>query len=150
MSVNTFLRDLNGELKGNSSVGMIAGAGAEEDGVYAEDGRSGSVVEDDKGGADAVGTTERDDGKTGREGGGKGVGSLANFVAVMFDKDRESCLALVRNPNECGLIDRYSLPRPIRPFLDIRPRKQDPPPPSRIPASVHSGLDRSEGPGRAG
>lgn len=79
MAVNTFLRDINGDPKGMNDTALEAlpcrtapAPAASEDG------------------------DERDEhdrahnGKNEREGGGQGLTGLENFIAVMFDADRES------------------------------------------------------------
>jgi hypothetical protein len=80
MAVNTFLRDINGELKGNTSSGVelsLSLSDQDQDQDQDDDHHEDQDLDHDHGN------------RTGREGGGGGVKGLENFVAVMFDEDRE-------------------------------------------------------------
>ena len=75
------------------------------------------------------------------EAGGKGLGDLENFVAVMFDADRKSSRSSGKSKIPLLIFHRDSEPCAVCAFRNVLPRQQDAPHTNQGAAFVQRGLD---------
>jgi hypothetical protein len=81
------------------------------------------------------------------EAGGKGLGDLENFVAVMFDADSKSLRLLGKRKIPLLILRRDSEPCAVCAFRHVLPGQQDAPHTDQGAAVVQRGLDWVSYPG---